>query len=246
MTLGEKIKQIRNSAGMTRVEFSKRLGCCCDTVKNYENGKTLPSEDYLKAIANDYDQDFQMLIGLRNEMDDQIERAGNTKELTGYDHEYHVSDIGEVFRMAYITRDGKYCKSKVVTPIRLKSGYFYVNLRRGGKTKLEYVHRLVARLFIQNNGGKPEVNHIDGDKGNNVASNLEWVTTKENAHHALWLGLTPSGEASKNSKLKGEEVIKIFESSKVNRVLAAEYGVSQSQIGRIKNGVNWKFFLKGE
>ena len=49
-----------------------------------------------------------------------------------------------------------------------------------GRRKKEYVHRLIALAFIENPNRFPEVNHIDGVRDNNVVSNLEWVSHKEN------------------------------------------------------------------
>lgn len=46
------------------------------------------------------------------------------------------------------------------------------------------IHRLVAQAFIPNPDKKPVVNHIDGNRLNNAASNLEWVTQGENCEHA--------------------------------------------------------------
>lgn len=58
-----------------------------------------------------------------------------------------------------------------------------------GKQKHFLVHRLLAQAFIPNPENKPQVNHIDGDPGNNHLSNLEWVTASENIIHAYDTGL---------------------------------------------------------
>jgi hypothetical protein len=61
------------------------------------------------------------------------------------------------------------------------------------RVKASYkVHREVAKAFICNPDNLPQVNHIDGDKNNNCISNLEWVTNKDNAHHAIQNGLWDS------------------------------------------------------
>ena len=60
-----------------------------------------------------------------------------------------------------------------------ESGYKIINI---WNNKL-FIHRLVALAFIPNPYNKPQVNHKDKDRTNNVISNLEWVTSKENNIH---------------------------------------------------------------
>ena len=98
------------------------------------------------------------------------------KPINGYGGRYLVSDQGGVY--------STYSKR-----IRLLSqkidryGYPVVALSRGGVVKHIPVHRLVAMAFVENPYNKPCVNHINEDKTDNRAVNLEWVTVKENDNH---------------------------------------------------------------
>ena len=88
---------------------------------------------------------------------------------------YEVSNFGQV-------RNKK--TQRILNPGAYgATGYKQVNMAipsQGNKQCKRYVHRLVAEAFIPNPEGKREVNHIDGNKLNNEASNLEWVTSSEN------------------------------------------------------------------
>ncbi|CAG8528923.1 14357_t:CDS:2 [Gigaspora margarita] len=64
-----------------------------------------------------------------------------------------------------------------------------IQLTNGITTQGYLVHRLVALAFCPKEEGKEYVNHIDGNTTNNKASNLKWCTLKENAQHAVRLGL---------------------------------------------------------
>lgn len=73
-------------------------------------------------------------------------------------------------------------------------GYLRVNLRRiDGTFTSVFLHVLVASTFL---GGYHEdlvVNHKDGNKLNNAASNLEWITRAMNVVHAFMNGLMKQG-----------------------------------------------------
>jgi len=101
---------------------------------------------------------------------------------------YEVSDAGQV-------------RSLINTPRILGGsvstrGYRQFALRREGKTKFAQAHRLVADAFLDEKP-KATVNHINGDKLDNRAENLEWSTIIENVHHALANGLNRYGKCYK-------------------------------------------------
>ena len=71
---------------------------------------------------------------------------------------------------------------KTLVPFGSANRYVGVRL---GKGNYRRVHRLVAEAFIPNPENKPCVNHKDGNKRNNAASNLEWCTQEENIRHSF-------------------------------------------------------------
>lgn len=100
----------------------------------------------------------------------------------------------EGFKDYLVTRDGrvlslKYGKEKVLKNQPKGTGYHHVVLSENGRTTIVTVHRIVAMAFVENKENKPCVNHKDLDKGNNNATNLEWVTFAENNDHARDNGL---------------------------------------------------------
>lgn len=96
------------------------------------------------------------------------------KDIEGYEGLYQVSNFGRV-KSSYTNRFLKGRKSP--------QGYLLVNLCKNNIASGKTIHRLVAQAFIPNSENKPQVNHIDEDKTNNMVSNLEWMTSKENLNH---------------------------------------------------------------
>lgn len=94
---------------------------------------------------------------------------------------------------------GRAYELKEITPsLNRKRGYMYV---RTSNKNLQ-VHRLVASAFVPNTDNKQYVNHVDGNKQNNHHTNLEWVTAKENAQHAIKNGLTKQMGKNEGANLK--------------------------------------------
>jgi len=93
----------------------------------------------------------------------------------GIDTKYTISNFGIVRN----TNDD----NRMINPSPNKDGYLTVRLHIDGLTRTFFIHRLVATYFIDNPDGKTEVNHIDLNRSNNRADNLEWVSAKENSIH---------------------------------------------------------------
>lgn len=122
-----------------------------------------------------------------------------------YGAAYQVSSAGRIRGMQRIAESEFFIRKirGVVLKGRLRrDGYKTVNLSYKRQRQTFAVHRLVALSFCDNPYNHPEVNHKDGNKLNNHASNLEWVSHKENIHHSIRTGLNKSQGAS-NKQFKG-------------------------------------------
>lgn len=98
---------------------------------------------------------------------------------------FEVTDTGEVYRI----KKGHREKATIYSTGRNRN-YEIVSYYENGKQNHAYVHRLVASAFIPNPEKLPEVNHKNGNTRDNRAENLEWVTRKQNAMHAVETGLS--------------------------------------------------------
>jgi hypothetical protein len=118
------------------------------------------------------------------------------KDIAGFEGRYQVSDLGRVKSLAhpqrYVLRNGqehyRMTREKIIAQQNNNSGYPLVHLHLDNKRTAVTVHTLVAEAFVEPLEGET-VNHIDGVKTNNAASNLEWATYTENHNHAVETGL---------------------------------------------------------
>lgn len=149
---------------------------------------------------------------------------------------YLVSNFGRVLN-AKTQRMLKQCVNS--------AGYKKVVLN--GKNK--YVHRLVAEACIQNPDNLPEVNHKDGNKWNNTAENLEWVSKSDNAKHAFDLGLRSvdgytryrvSQSCRRFSVSEVEEIKRMYDEGMTKKEIADVIGCTSSVICNLLNDKTYR------
>ena len=112
------------------------------------------------------------------------------KDIKGYEGLYQVSNLGRVkslerYKVNHNIK--QLVEEKILKPSLGR--YKKVCLCKNSKYQTLYIHRLVADAFIPNTNNDPCVNHIDGNKYNNVVNNLEFCTISQNTKHAYDLGL---------------------------------------------------------
>jgi len=109
------------------------------------------------------------------------------RDVVGYEGLYEVSNLGSVAskQKTVMAKNGttrSYPRRKL-KQYENSSGYMRVHLCKDGSSKMVLVHRIVAMAFVDNPSSKPFVNHLDENKQNNRADNLEWVTNDENLNY---------------------------------------------------------------
>lgn len=175
-----------------------------------------------KTNKEKYGDNFYREIGAKGGKNGHTVRLDGRRAVTI--GEYILFDDGEIL--------GK--DSQIMMPQKDEKGYLRIRLRYGNVDKYGActyrIHRLVAENFIPNPHNKPQVNHINGDKTDNRAENLEWVTNSENIQHAIKTGLQDNTSDTMN-KLGGQ-IRTAVERGYVVKDLAEKNGISEKTIRR--------------
>lgn len=159
---------------------------------------------------------------------------------------YEVSNFGRIRRFKKEINDWKVLKAQLV------NGYRYFTFksdtnRKNKKTKI--VHKLVAEAFCE----KPSedytfVLHLDYNKENNQADNLKWanreVLKEHHKENPNYKAINRKGRVT-NSKLTETDVIRLKKKLKRGKnklyKLAKEFGITHTQLNRIRSGENWGY-----
>ena len=109
------------------------------------------------------------------------------KPVKGYEGSYEVSNLGNVrslSRVVHRTTSDRFVRGQTMSKQLMPNGYESVTLRKNGRQRRLYVHRLVAEAFLPNEQSLREVNHRDENKSNNTLENLEWCSHSYNMKYA--------------------------------------------------------------
>lgn len=173
------------------------------------------------------------------------------KDIKGYEGRYQVNNMGHIksLERTVVGENGsqRTIRGRILKSTTERNGYLGVSLYNGsGKKKKFLVHRLVCEAFHENPKNKPCVNHIDENRANNDASNLEWCTYAENNNH----GTRPARMVKALSKPVGQYTLdgllfKVWQSTnEVERQLGFSQGnISLATRGKRKTayGYVWKY-----
>jgi len=159
---------------------------------------------------------------------------------------YDISTLGEVRR----NTDSPYTYAgKILKEFVNLQGYHKLCIRFDGKVRTRPIHQLVIETFVMPISEFPkghEINHKNGDKGDNRLCNLEIISHSLNVQYAYDRGqkIPLQGEQQGNSTLTNVKVLKIRElcdeGKLLNREIGEMFGVTGECISQIKHRRSWK------
>jgi hypothetical protein len=124
----------------------------------------------------------------------------------------------------------------------VNNGYYIIKIYKDKKYYIRRIHRLVAEHFIINDDpiNKTTVNHIDGNKLNNHADNLEWASNLDNCYHAIVNNLSPDVKLNIEVAREIREIRKTYGKKITMKEIADKYNVSVTCVFRIIHNKSWK------
>lgn len=156
--------------------------------------------------------------------------------------DYIASSDGKIFSTKNVGR-GKYHKE--LKQRKNQDGYWCVTVGTNKNRTAQRVHRIIALAFVPNPYNLPEVDHIDNDRENNNASNLQWMNGIDNKRKTPFerRSITHSGELNGRAKLTIKDVKAIrqmYTNGYSKQEIATKYGRGWSTIHNIIIENTWK------
>lgn len=169
------------------------------------------------------------------------------KDIENYKGIYQCSNFGHIRSLdRNIKRKNgiyQHIKGQTIKPQKNINGYLQVGLNKNSKRQMLYVHILVAKTFVNNPNKYKTVNHKDGNKQNNNADNLEWMSYSDNNKHSY--KYLHRKKSLTGAKCKSVYFIDILNGTTVLyksiNETSRNVGLSPTQINRYINSKNkWK------
>jgi hypothetical protein len=157
----------------------------------------------------------------------------NWKAVVGFEGLYEVSDHGRI-------RSVKTGRIKAYTR-HIYDTRPFMNLWKNGKQKIMRPHTLVLTAFVGPRPQGMECCHNNGDPWDNRLENLRWDTPRNNQLDRIKHGTSNRGEQCAAAKLTEAQVLAIRADTRLQREIAAEYGVRENTISRIKSRQRWGY-----
>ena len=166
--------------------------------------------------------------------------------VVGYEGLYAVSNHGRIKSLARIrrSRPGRTAnvRERILAPALISNDHWSVTLAKDGIRTTHWLHILVLTAFDGPCPAGLECRHLDGNPANNRRDNLKWGTPTENAADRDRHGTTARGDknaAAQLTEAQAREIKSRAGRHGVGRVLAREFGVSESIISDIRTGRTW-------
>lgn len=164
------------------------------------------------------------------------------RDVAGYEGYYVVSSLGRVASVPKMYFNGRWChiKGRIIRPFKSPTGYIYVTFSYKGNHSNHSVHRLVANSFLAPDPTRPHVDHIDGNKDNNIATNLRWATRSENMRNQNTVNKLSLASTGVFNNGKSKAIVSIEQDSNITLypsiAEAARMGYEKSCIHDCLNG----------
>ena len=152
------------------------------------------------------------------------------KPIDGFDG-YEVSNYGKVKG-----------KRSLLSPSGGSTGYFHVTLFKNGVRHTRLVHRLVAYAFVPNPDNLPIVNHLDENRANNRADNLQWTTQSQNINYGTRTRRMVETKSRPVIATLPDGTEEYYNSGKeADRILGYCHVGDAIRLGLIRKGRTWRY-----
>lgn len=164
-----------------------------------------------------------------------------TKDIP-FNSKYFATSDGNIFSKRY--RNTHTCRE--LKQHNERTGYLKVCITNKCKSKHYLVHRLIGLTFIPNPKKLPQINHINFNKKDNRAENLEWTDQSYNIQHAHDNGRvdTAKGErhpCHKLTDIQVREIRELYRLRKYTQVQLCEiFGITIGPMNQLLNRKLWK------